>query len=99
VRGGKPQNPPAGTTLAFLADGKVRFNESADGKPDEGSHKTDPTKSPAGRGQGRNARGIYKIGGDTPTLCFSLRGERPTEFAASAGSEVMLVTCKRVKKE
>jgi uncharacterized protein (TIGR03067 family) len=47
VSGGKPENPPAGTTLTFTADGKVRFKEGADAKADEGTYNIDTKKDPA----------------------------------------------------
>jgi uncharacterized protein (TIGR03067 family) len=106
VRGGKPENPPPGTTLTFLADGKLRFKEGKDGKSEEGAYNADAKKSPSEiditppeAAKGETLLGIYKIEGDTLTLCFAMGGERPKEFAAPAGSEVMLVTCKRVKKD
>jgi uncharacterized protein (TIGR03067 family) len=106
VRGGKPDNPPAGTSITFTADGKVLMKEGGGGKTEEGAYKADPKKSPAeiditppAADKGEKVIGIYKIEGDTLTMCISMGGERPKEFASPAGSEYMLVTCKRAKKE
>jgi uncharacterized protein (TIGR03067 family) len=81
IHGGKPENPPPGTTLTFTADGKVLFKEGGDGKPEEGSYKADAKKDPAeiditppDGPKGEILRGIYKIEGDTLTLCFSMKG-------------------------
>lgn len=108
VSGGKPK-PPApdgGITFTFTADGKLLVREGKRDKPEEGTYKADPKKSPAEidlvpqtAGNGPTLQGIYKIDGDTLTFCFALGAERPTEFASPVGSQVMLITCKRAKKE
>jgi uncharacterized protein (TIGR03067 family) len=70
------------------------------------SMKIDPTKSPAhmdttyedGPAKGTTLKGIYKIEGDTMTLCLGGIGkDRPTEFASKPGSGTILIVQKRVK--
>ena len=105
IQGGKPDNPPPGTTLTFTADGKVLFKEGGDARAEEGKYKADPKKDPpeidlsVPGGQSDPIRGIYKIDGDTLTLCLSMDGTRPKEFASPAGTQLVLVTCQRAKKE
>ena len=71
-----------------------------------GSIKLDPGKSPAhldftyedGPAKGTTLKGIYKIEGDTMTLCLGGIGkDRPTEFASKPGSGTILIVQKRVK--
>ncbi len=107
VAGGKPKPAPdGGITFTFAADGKLFVREGNRDKPEEGTYKSDPKKSPGEidlvpqlGGKAPTLQGIYKIEGDTLTLCFTLGGERPMEFASPAGSETMVITCKRAKKE
>ncbi len=109
VAGGKEQPvPPGGITFAFAADGKLVVKEGAKEKGDTGTYKIDPKKDPAEIDivppEGKNeptTQGIYKIDGDTLTLCFS-RGKagagRPAKFEDPEGSDTIVITLKRTKK-
>ena len=106
LRGGQPDLPDSGLTITFTADGKVSFKELKGDRADESSYKTDPKKNPAEidlipppAEREPTMLGIYKVDGDTLTLCFTAKGERPKEFASPAGSKIVLITCKRAKKD
>src|SRR4051812_33035021 len=73
----------------------------------EGTLKLDPTKKPRAydakgtdpEGKTHESVGIYKLDGDTLTICFVGAGKnRPTEFKAGAGSEAVFQVFKRDKK-
>ena len=72
-----------------------------------GTSEIDPTKKPKavdltvteGENSGKTTLGIYEFKDDTRTVCLAQPGkERPTEFAAPAGSGHILTVLKRVKK-
>jgi len=72
-----------------------------------GTSEIDPTKKPKtvdltvteGENSGKTALGIYEFGDDTRKVCLAQPGqERPTEFAAPAGSGHILAVLKRQKK-
>jgi uncharacterized protein (TIGR03067 family) len=105
-RAGKIDKPPEGAGITFTADGKALFREGRRDRVEEGTYTVDPKKNPAEIGITPPAKekaptvlGIYKIEKDTLTLCMVLGGQRPKTFEAPAGSEVMLMTLKRVKKD
>jgi uncharacterized protein (TIGR03067 family) len=72
----------------------------------DSSYKVDASKSPKqiemigteGDLKGKAALGIYKLDGDTLTMCYCLPGkERPTAFESSSGSGAFLVVWKRAE--
>lgn len=78
------------------------------GENQESTYKLDPTAKPKAidivhsrpDGGEEKVSGIYKLDGDTLTICARHRGgdERPTEFESKEGSNTMLMVLKRVKK-
>lgn len=77
------------------------------GPEDKGTATIDATKTPRqldvigteGPNKGKTLLCIYELDGDTLKVCYDLSGKaRPTEFKSPAGTQVFLVTYKRVKK-
>jgi uncharacterized protein (TIGR03067 family) len=97
----------AGARFTFTEDGKFLMKQKDREERDEGTYKVDPKKDPAeidlmGRGGKKDSPfpGIYKLDGDTLTICILKGGAtRPTKFESPEGSELILMTFKRAKKE
>ncbi|HEY2784712.1 MAG TPA: sigma-70 family RNA polymerase sigma factor [Fimbriiglobus sp.] len=80
------------------------FTTASMGSTYEGAYTLDPDKSPKtidmtftkGPEKGNTALGIYKLDGDTWTICLTVTAkERPTKFEAKLGSGLALETLKR----
>jgi uncharacterized protein (TIGR03067 family) len=102
--------PQGGINFTFTADGKLTVQEPGSGKAgDAGTYQIDPKKTPAeidlippGERNEPTILGIYKLDGDTLTLCFHQGGpgsERPKNFESPAGAKSMVMTLKRAKKD
>ena len=50
-----------------------------------------------GRRGGPDMSGIYRVDRDTLTICYVFKGERPADFVSPAGTDVRLMTLRRVK--
>jgi uncharacterized protein (TIGR03067 family) len=104
VVGGKREDPPPGTTWAFTADGKsvLKVGAQAAGGLDatyKADRKADPATVDISAGpKGTPMKGIYRVEGDTLTLCLTQEGDdRPKAFESPAASKAILITLKRVK--
>jgi uncharacterized protein (TIGR03067 family) len=110
--GGKgPLEVPAGLQYEFTADGQwigLRDgNGGLDGKSPpakgykvevKGEQRMIDTTGPSADRPGM--AGIYKVDGDTLTICFGSPGaDRPTEFTSPEGGRVMHMVLKRVAKK
>jgi uncharacterized protein (TIGR03067 family) len=91
--------------LELLAGGKYKLDLL--GQKDEGTFSVDPSKKPAemdikgtdGPNKGKTIKTIYKIDGDTVTICYALGGgDRPTKFETKEGTMQFLVVYKHEKK-
>jgi uncharacterized protein (TIGR03067 family) len=105
VEEGKPSNPPPGTTWNFTADGKSILTIGGGLGTTESTYTTDAKKTPAevdvpNGPKGTPLRGIFKVDGDTLTLCMVDKDqERPKSFESAATSKAILITLKRIKKK
>jgi uncharacterized protein (TIGR03067 family) len=106
VQAGSQRDRPI--RITFTADGKFLVQEGKREKPEEATYKADPKKAPAEidifppvRQTAPPMMGIYKVDGDTLTLCVSKggpeAGTRPAKFESAEGSRDTLFTLKRVK--
>ena len=94
-------------TFIFTKDGKLTVVEgNKKDKDDTGGYKIDTTKKPAELDlipppavKDRNILAIFKIEGDTLTICAKRDGTRPTEFVSTKENQAMLIVLKRVKKD
>ena len=90
--------------LQIAPDGA--YTLKINGETDRGTVKADPTKTPKemdilgkeGPNAGKTIKTIYKLDGDTMTVCYELGdGDRPTAFESKAGTKQFLAEYKRAK--
>lgn len=104
IVGGTPEKLDPGMSFTLTADGKCLMKEGKN-EPEEMGYSVDPKKDPGHFDlrepgmQGEVMKGIYKLDGDTLTVCLEMKGDRPAAFASPAKSSIILVTLKRVKKD
>lgn len=96
-----PAGVPAEPTIAISRD---RFTSSGMGATYEGTIEVDQTRTPrqvdlvftAGHAAGTRNPGIYRLNGDTWTVCLATRGDkRPRTFATKPDSGLALETFQR----
>ena len=89
----------------FAADGKL--TAKLGDREQEFTYQLDPSKKPKEFSitddKDRTALGIYKLDGDTLTVCWTRpgpggQGDRPTEFVSKEGTRIVLEVYKREKK-
>jgi len=67
---------------------------STNGKTNPKSIDVTPEKGP---NKGKKVPSIYKLENETLVICYGFSGKRPTEFATTPGSQLMLLKYTRAK--
>jgi uncharacterized protein (TIGR03067 family) len=105
VVGGMKDDIPAGSTMTLTKEGKAIMKEGKDAKPEEMQFTFDPKQDPphitiSEPGMGNlNMLGIYKLEGDSLTICLAFGKDRPTVFASPPKSDFILITLRRPAKD
>jgi uncharacterized protein (TIGR03067 family) len=105
--GGRQDAKGDDTTSRFvITSNRWVIQNAGGGKPSEWDLQLDrPAKPPAitiypiGDPKTPNFSGIYKLEEDSLTICYVFKGERPTKFESPAGTDIRLMTLKRVREK
>lgn len=97
-------NGPIGHKLAFEKGGKATYQRKGADELKTGTYKMDTTKTPKqititpDEGEEKPGKAIYKLVGDTLTICVTHESEAPPkEFKTEEGSMNMLLVLERQK--
>lgn len=103
VRNGEEAPAEELAKMSIVFKDNVAIPHEGENARDEAEFTLDEKKKPKTidirpkQGNEKLIEGIYELDGDTLKICFAKAG-RPSKFESTAGSDVMFIVLKRVKK-